>query len=145
MTLNLKTSDLILGQATIENVILKPGNNSVALKGELDIKTIMDNLSDIISSQKEALTSGDLQLDASGNSTIYNGVHIDYFEDVLNNLTLTARVPILEVLGGTVQNLLGDNNNSTLGNLLQNLTSTLSGLSSTKDFEGLSRSIKNLV
>ena len=145
MTLNLKTSDLILGQATIENVILKPGNNSVALKGELDIKTIMDNLSDIISSQKEALTSGDLQLDASGNSTIYNGVHIDYFEEVLNNLTLTARVPILEVLGGTVQNLLGDNNNSTLGNLLQNLTSTLSGLSSTKDFEGLSRSIKNLV
>lgn len=123
MTLNLKSAGITLGQATIDNVVLKPGNNSVALRGELDIDTMIDNLSEIISAQRSALLSGDLQLEASGNSTVYNGVHIDYFEEVLNNLTLTARVPILQVLGDTLQGLLDDDNNSTLGSALQNITS----------------------
>ncbi|KAJ5355537.1 uncharacterized protein N7496_012749 [Penicillium cataractarum] len=99
VTLNLMSADLIIGQATILNVILKPGNNTVSLRGRIEISTVLENLSEILAVQKAALVDGNLELSASGNSTIYNGVHIKYYEQVLNNLTLVTRVPILEVLG----------------------------------------------
>lgn len=143
MTLNLRSYDLIVGQATIQNVILRPGNNTVALSGEVDISTILDNLSDIIADQRSALLDGDIELSASGNSTVYNGVHIRYYEDVLNNLTLTTRVPILEVLSGTLQQLLDEDNNSTIGNLVQNITSILGNVNNLET-DNVALSLKNL-
>ncbi|KAJ5630161.1 hypothetical protein N7528_003818 [Penicillium herquei] len=145
VTLNLWSYDVLVGQGTIQNVVLKPGNNSVSLRGELDIDTIIDNISDIVHSQESALLDGDFQLSASGNSTIYDGNHIEYYEDVLNNLTLMTRVPILEVLSGTLEGLLDENNNSTLANLIQNITSTLSDLTSSKDISKAASSLKSLV
>lgn len=134
---------MVVGQATIQNVILRPGDNTVALSGEVDISTILDNLSDIISDQKAALLDGDIELSASGNSTVYNGVHIQYYEDVLNNLTLTTRVPILEVLSGTLQQLLDEDNNSTIGNLVQNITSILGDVNNLET-DNVATSLKNL-
>ncbi|KAJ5718951.1 hypothetical protein N7493_007406 [Penicillium malachiteum] len=145
VTLNLWSYDVLVGQGTIQNVVLKPGNNSVCLRGELDIDTIIDNISDIVHSQESALLDGDFQLSASGNSTIYDGNHIEYYEDVLNNLTLTTRVSILEVLSGTLEGLLDENNNSTIANLIQNITSTLSNLTSSKDISKAANSLKSLV
>ena len=121
MTLNLKSGDLVLGQAMIQNVLLRPGDNKVSLKGLLDIGFVLENIEDIMDYQKEALSNGEIELSASGNSTIYNGVHIEYYEKVLNNLTLTTRVSILAVLGDTLQGLLNDSNSS-IGDALRNFT-----------------------
>lgn len=59
-------------------------------------------------------------LAASGHSTIYNGFHIPYFEKVLNNLTVTADVPILKVLFGTLSQLITSNPGA-----ISNVTSAL--------------------
>ncbi|KAJ5697122.1 hypothetical protein N7488_010806 [Penicillium malachiteum] len=144
VTLNLWSYDVLVGQGTIQNVVLKPGNNSVSLRGELDIDTIIYNISDIVHSQESALLDGEFQLSASGNSTIYDGNHIEYYEDVLNNLTLTTRVPILEILSGTLEGLLDENNNSTIANLIQNVTSTLSDFTSSKDISKAASSLNSL-
>lgn len=85
---------------------------------------ILENLEDIMEYQEEALRNGEIELSASGNSTTYNGVHIEYYEKVLNNLTLTTRVSILAVLGDTLQGLL-DDSNSSIGDTLRNLTGKL--------------------
>lgn len=138
------SSDLIIGQATILNVILKPGNNTVSLRGRMEIATVLESLSEILDVQKAALMDGDLELSASGNSTIYNGVHIKYYEQVLNNLTLVTRVPILEILGGTLQGLLNDTD-STLGKILQNVTQILGNVSSSSDTSTVARSLRALV
>lgn len=69
MTVDLKSQDLVLGQATILNVVLKPGNNTVSLRGNLDIDKVLDNFSDIVESQRDALQNGELELTATGNST----------------------------------------------------------------------------
>lgn len=90
MTVDLKSQDLVLGQATILNVVLKPGNNTVSLRGNLDIDKVLDNFSDIVESQRDALQNGELELTATGNSTTYNGVHIPYYETILKGLDLTA-------------------------------------------------------
>jgi len=121
VTLNLKSSDLVVGQATIQDVLLRPGDNKVSLRGIVNIGFILENLEDIMEYQEEALKNGEIELSASGNSTIYNGVHIEYYERVLNNLTLTTRVSILAVLGDTLQGLL-DYNNSSIVDTLRILT-----------------------
>lgn len=120
--MNLKSDDLILGQATIFNVLLKPGNNTVSLRGHLEIQTVIENFSRIFSSQKEAILNGDIQLSASGNSTIYNGNHISYYEEILNELTLTARVPIMKALLETVEGMASD---SDIGNALSQVSDAL--------------------
>lgn len=129
VTLNLKSNDLILGYATIYNVLLKPGNNTVSLKGRIDITTIIDNFATILSTQKDAILNGNIQLSASGNSTIYNGQHISYYEEILNGLTLTAQFPIIEALLGTVEGLAnGSDIESALKQILNADITSVSGL-----------------
>ncbi|KAE8381650.1 hypothetical protein BDV26DRAFT_278645 [Aspergillus bertholletiae] len=102
VTLDLKTANIVVGQGYLDNVVLSPGNNTMPLRATLSIKTVLENLVDILGAQATALMNGKLEISASGNSTVYNGKHIPYFEEVLNNLTLTAQVPILTILRETV-------------------------------------------
>ncbi|KAL4894994.1 hypothetical protein BDV59DRAFT_211855 [Aspergillus ambiguus] len=131
VTLNLQSRDLVIGQALIQNVVLRPGNNTVDLSGRLDISTVFQNLGQILENNSEAIQDGNIELSASGNQTVYNGKHIPYFERVLNNLTITAAVPIVRVLLDTVQGLLGGDTSSLLsdlggmGNDLSNITNIL--------------------
>ncbi|KKK26950.1 hypothetical protein ARAM_004353 [Aspergillus rambellii] len=108
VTLNLMAKNIVLGTARLENVILQPGNNSVNFTAKADIKHALDNIGSILKAEADALRSGDIELSASGNQTVYNGVHLPYFERVLNNLTITARVPIISILLDTVGQFLGD-------------------------------------
>ncbi|KAF9891854.1 hypothetical protein FE257_003339 [Aspergillus nanangensis] len=136
VTLNLKSKDLVIGQALIQNVVLHPGNNTLDLSGHLDIKTVLDNLGTILENNKDALPQGNIELSASGNQTVYHGKHIPYFERVLNNLTITTSMPIMKLLLDTVQGLLGNENNNGsflddlagMGDTLANITNVLDGL-----------------
>jgi hypothetical protein len=130
VTLNLIVGGLILGNATMLNVLLEPGNNTVAARGIVDLELVIEHLPQIIESQASALQSGNLEISASGNSTIYDGQHIEYYEDILSNLTLTAQVPILTLLFDTLKGLLGGSSSVNSSSPL-NLTSLLSGLNAT--------------
>lgn len=131
VTLNLQSKDLVLGHALIQNVVLRPGNNTVDLSGRLEISTVLSNLGQILENSAEAIREGSIELSATGNQTIYNGQHIPYFERVLNNLTLTTRVPIMKLLLDTVQGFLSGSGSSLLSNIgsmgndLSNITNIL--------------------
>ncbi|OJD25613.1 hypothetical protein ACJ73_03013, partial [Blastomyces percursus] len=71
----------------------------------IDIKSAIANLVPILEGQKKALSEGNLELTANGNSTIYNEKHITYSEDVLNNITLKASLSIIKVLTETLRGL----------------------------------------
>ncbi|PGG97234.1 hypothetical protein GX51_07433 [Blastomyces parvus] len=107
VTLDLFSGDILLGQAVIYDALLKPGNNTVNGDCRVDIKSAIANLVPILEGQKNALMKGNLELTANGNSTINNGKHITYYEDVLNNITLRASLSIMEVLTGTLRGLTG--------------------------------------
>ncbi|KAL4925690.1 DUF3712 domain-containing protein [Aspergillus undulatus] len=108
VTLNLKSGDIILGTALLPDVTLLPGNNSVGFTGKGDINSALNNIGPILTAQTAALQRGEIELSASGNQTIFNGEHIEYFERVLNNLTITASVPIIQILLDTVGDFLGE-------------------------------------
>jgi hypothetical protein len=98
---------IVVGQGRISNVLLTPGNNSIPIRATLDIKTAIENLPVIFASQVNALKNGNVEISASGNSTIYNGKHIDYYETVLNKLVVTGQVPIIQLLIDSAAEFLG--------------------------------------
>ncbi|KAJ5601227.1 hypothetical protein N7510_010761 [Penicillium lagena] len=148
VTLNLQSAGLIIGQATSYNVLLRPGNNTIELRGWVDIDTVLDNLLEILGTQMSALLGGDLELSATGNSTIYDNHHIHYYEEILNNLTLTTRVPFMKLLMDTIHGMTHSNsssNSSSLQEGIQQVSKIMGGLSNLTTPHDLSRSLKLLV
>lgn len=101
---------VIIGQGLLDNVVLSPGNNTVAIRAIVDLKTMIQNLPTILDAEASSLTNGNVLISASGNSTVYNGVHIPYYEAVLNNLFLTGEMPIVKLLIDSLEQYLGSNN-----------------------------------
>ncbi|CAG8251637.1 unnamed protein product [Penicillium salamii] len=122
ITLDLKSgdTDLVIGNATVEDVILRPRNNTFPLRGVIDLKKIVANLLDVLESQSSAIRTGSLSLTAVTRTIVSNGTLIPYYTNVLGSLPLVANVGIGDVLKNTLKYL------GTESNL--NLTGALSGL-----------------
>lgn len=128
VTLNLKVAGLIIGHATILDVFLVPGNNSVTARGTANLRTIIANLPLILAAEAQAISKGNIELQASGNKTVYKGEGIYYFDDVLNKLELSASMPILKLLLDSAGGLLGDLGGSGgIGGLLGGLSGGTAG------------------
>ncbi|KAJ5342907.1 hypothetical protein N7541_012031 [Penicillium brevicompactum] len=122
ITLDLKSgdTDLVIGNATVKDVILRPGNNTFPLRGVLNLRNILSNLGEVLASQSSAIRTGDLSLTAVTRTIVSNGTLIPYYTKVLGSLPLVANVGIGDVLKNTLKHL------STDGGL--NLTGAISGL-----------------
>ncbi|GES61230.1 hypothetical protein ATEIFO6365_0006068900 [Aspergillus terreus] len=119
--LDLKSGDLVIGNATIDNLVLRPGNHSAPVHGILDLHKIIENLGEVLRSQSNSLSQGYLSLDTVGKSVVYDGVEVPYYTDVMSQLTMTAKVPIADLLKNTLHELLGSNTTGLLSSL--NITS----------------------
>ncbi|KAJ5557969.1 hypothetical protein N7535_009462 [Penicillium sp. DV-2018c] len=122
IVLDLKSgdTDLVIGNATVKDVTLRPGNNVFPLRGVLDLKTVIGNLSKVLASQAPSLRNGSLGITAVTRTIVSNGTLIPYYTNVLGSLPLLANVGIGEVVKNTLGHL-------TSGGKL-NLTGALSGL-----------------
>jgi hypothetical protein len=101
---------VVIGHGFLDNVVLSPGNNTVAIRAIVNIKTLIQNLSTILTAEANSLTNGNILISTSGNSSVYNGLHIPYYEAVLSNLSLTGEMPVIKLLIDTLQQYLGPNN-----------------------------------
>jgi hypothetical protein len=137
ITLDLKSgdTDLIIGNATVDNVTLRPGNNTFPLKGILDLKTIISNLTEVISSQSSSLMNGKLALTAMTRTIVSNGTLIPYYTNVLGQLPLVANVGIGDVLKNTLGYLSSNDN--------LNLTGALSGITDNNQRRALTGPVGN--
>lgn len=123
VTLALKIDDLVLGNGTIDNVLLNPGNNTIPLRGMLDIGKTLSNVATVLATEADALSQLQVKLWASGQSVVANGLHLPYFEKVLSNLTVSTQVPILKVLLRSVSELI-DSNPGVMSNVTEALRGT---------------------
>jgi hypothetical protein len=105
-------------------VLLVPGNNTIPIRATFDLKTALQHLEVLVKAEAGALTKGNVVISASGNSTIYNGVHILYYEAILNIVFLTGEVPLVKILVDTLEQGL-----STNGSLISSVASALNGTS----------------
>ncbi|KAM6534384.1 hypothetical protein FALCPG4_004025 [Fusarium falciforme] len=115
LTFNLMSGETRIGLVNLYDLQLRPGNNSVPFDGNFFFDELVPNLSEILDSQKEALSHGYIELAATGNSTIVNGEHVKYIEGVLNRKHIKFTVPVITLLGDVVGGLLGADQGSLLG------------------------------
>ncbi|KAH8666475.1 hypothetical protein BX600DRAFT_511405 [Xylariales sp. PMI_506] len=124
ITLNLLSGNLNIGYVTIQDVVLPPGNNSMAFAGQLYLNTIIDNIGNILTTQASALSDGNIVLGSIGNSTIINGEHITFVEAILNNHRLTSSMSVISLVSDVASGFLGGNTSITqlFGDIFGNST-----------------------
>ncbi|KAI0878350.1 hypothetical protein GGS24DRAFT_496901 [Hypoxylon argillaceum] len=110
LTFNLFSGDIKLGYMSIYDVNLPPGNNSQNFDGQIYLKELLPNLGAILDSQSAPLADGNIEIRATGNSTMVNGMHIGYLEQVLNKKTLVATMPAITLLGDLIGSFTGSAN-----------------------------------
>lgn len=76
VTQEVYVGDQHIGQATIPNLILKPGDNLVPMSS-------VSNQATVISLITTKYPTGDLPVTIIGNSSTYGGQHLPYFEKAL--------------------------------------------------------------
>lgn len=128
IVLDVKSGDLLIGNATLENVTLKPGDNIFPVKGILDISTIALHIGEILADQADSIKSGSLSLTSTTRTVIWNGTLVPYYTDVMSQLPLTANVGLVDTLKNTVHSLFHSGKNIT--EVIHELTDNSKGNSS---------------
>lgn len=75
---------------------------------------MIDNLSQVLQTQKQAIRNGYLELTTVGKSVTFEGKTVDYYQEPLKSLVLPAKVPIGKLLINTVHGLLNDDGKNIL-------------------------------
>lgn len=125
--LDIYSGSLLIGNATLDGLTLKPGNNTNPISGVLDLKKILGNLGEVLKSQAAALKTGNLALSTITRSVVWNGTEVPYYTQVMHELTLVASVSLASTLKNTLRNLLHPDGSSGTGNF----TSLISSLNLT--------------
>jgi Protein of unknown function (DUF3712). len=110
LTLDILSGDLPIGNVSITDVTLKPGDNTYPLSGVLDLKKVIENLGEVLKSQASLLKTGNLTLNAKTSSIYWNGTYVPYYSDVLRTLTLTTAVGVGDIVKNTLKSFLSGKN-----------------------------------
>ncbi|KAI9795456.1 MAG: hypothetical protein M1825_001459, partial [Sarcosagium campestre] len=97
LTLNLMVDGNMIGTSTIDNLLLKPGNNTVPMRSKADQSQVFKLLS--------KFPGGVIPIDVVGNSSVYNGQHLTYYEEALKSVTQKIQLNVTEALGGSLGGL----------------------------------------
>lgn len=122
LILDVKAGDLVIGNVTLADVTLVPGDNILPLRGILDIKTVIKNLAAVLKAEATAIKAGNLSINAQTTSVIWNGTLVPYYTDILNELTLTTSIGLGAILKNTINYLKSEGN---LTDVLKNITSDM--------------------
>ncbi|TLD11733.1 hypothetical protein PspLS_11808 [Pyricularia sp. CBS 133598] len=106
LTFNMWSGPVMLGTVEVHNMLAAPGDNIFDFRGVLLLHDLLPNIGAILASQASALGRGNIVLGVSGNSTMVNGEHIAFFEEVLNKerfeTELSVVSVVMQVLGGLI-------------------------------------------
>ncbi|KAI0097633.1 hypothetical protein GGR51DRAFT_566355 [Nemania sp. FL0031] len=109
LTFNVFSGDIKLGYINIYDVTLPPGNNTRDFDGQLYLTELLPNLGAILDTQAGPLADGNIELTATGNATMVNGMHIGYVEQVLNKKSLVTTMPVVKLLGDVIGSFTSSN------------------------------------
>ncbi|KAI6588033.1 hypothetical protein MCOR06_006092 [Pyricularia oryzae] len=106
LTFNMWSGPVRLGTVDVHDVLAAPGDNLFDFRGVLLLRDLLPNLGAILASQASALGRGSIVLGVSGNSTVVNGRHVAFFEEVLNRERFETELSVvsvaMQVLGGLI-------------------------------------------
>jgi hypothetical protein len=112
--------DILSGNFTIatgliENLYIRPGNNSISIRGKANLTNLIANIDEVLKYQSPYIKNGKLSLTTRVTDIKYNGSTVPYYTAEMGKLYLTAQTPLLGLLLNTITGLLhGPGINSTL-------------------------------
>ena len=77
----------LIGNSTLSNLVLKPGNNTMPMKSIVDQALVITQLT-------TNFKNGMLPIDIVGLSAVYEGQHLPYFEKALQGLTQSITLDV---------------------------------------------------
>ncbi|KAI9842711.1 MAG: hypothetical protein M1838_003009 [Thelocarpon superellum] len=92
VTFNLSVQGDFIGTTTIENLTLVPGNNTVPMRSTTNQSLVIEKLTQF--------PDGFLPIDVLGNSSVYNGQHLPYYEAALATNPQHISLNVGGALGG---------------------------------------------
>lgn len=125
--MNLFSGDLLVGNCTLPNLFLRPGNHSTPVEGVIDLKKILKNIPQVLKDQASSLKDGNLNLRAIGTNVEYEGVQVPYYTKVMQTLELQAKIAVGGLLTNTIHQI-----TSGEGNPLSNLIEPIGSKNGTK-------------
>jgi hypothetical protein len=87
VTMNLYVKGDYIGTSTIPNLTLRPGNNSLPM-------TSIVNQTYVIDAVTNTYKDANLPIDIVANSSVYNGVHLTYFEKALESAPMSITLSL---------------------------------------------------
>lgn len=96
VTFNNYVDNKFIGTSSLSDLVLKPGNNTVPMRSIVNQTLVIEKVTG-------TYKDGMLPVDIVGNSSVYNGQHLGYFEKALqsNRQHITLNVGAgLAALGG---------------------------------------------
>ena len=98
-----------IGNVSINDLTLTPGDNKVAMRAQVDQAAVLTAIS-------KTYTDGIVPVNIVGNTAMYNGQHLTYFETALQGLTMSQTLDVGTALKATLAGV-----NTTITKALQNL------------------------
>ncbi|MCJ1416793.1 hypothetical protein MMC32_003131 [Xylographa parallela] len=80
VTLDLSVAGRRIGTSTLADLVLAPGNNTVPMAAATNQTAVLELITG-------AYTDGLLPVDIAGRSSVYDGVHLPYYEEALASVT----------------------------------------------------------
>lgn len=78
VTFNNYVDDEFIGTSSLSDLILKPGNNTLPMRSTVNQTLVIEKVTG-------TYKDGMLPIDIVGNSSVYNGQHLEYFEKALQS------------------------------------------------------------
>lgn len=93
ITLNLAVDGKLMGQSYLDNLILRPGNNTAPMTSSVDVTAVVRSL--LLDSAYE---DGVVPFVVTGASSFYHGMELPYFTKALRALNLTVNLNVSRAL-----------------------------------------------
>ncbi|KAJ5103916.1 hypothetical protein N7532_004445 [Penicillium argentinense] len=94
LTLDLSVAGKPMGQSFLDNLILKPGNNTIPMTSTVNQTAIIS----MLTSKSNPYKDGVVPFDITGNSSVYNGKTLPYFTEALSANNLTVHLNVTKAL-----------------------------------------------
>lgn len=90
VTLDLSVAGVPMGYSYLDNLVLKPGNNTIPMTSNVNQTAIIS----LVTSSSNPYKDGMVPFTITGNSSVYDGKQLPYFTQALaaNNLTVSLNV-----------------------------------------------------
>jgi hypothetical protein len=107
LTLEVLSGALKVGTVTAYDVLLKPGNNTIACDGFFNLSGIATNLGNFLQTQAGPLGDGNIRLGLKGTIATLGGERLTYVEEILKDRIFNVSVPLLNVATSLLDGLFG--------------------------------------